>query len=76
MQSVIEEREFGRFLFCSRHGWSSQNLVSSLLSLSAPAEAADCEEEDELACRGVTNTIWLFSVCKHASLQCYEGLLL
>lgn len=72
---MIEEREFGRFLVYSQHSWSPQNLVSSLLSLSAPAEAADCEEEDELACRGVTNTFWLFLVCKHAGLQCYEGLL-
>lgn len=46
---MIEEREFGRFLVYSQHSWSPQNLVSSLLSLSAPAEAADCEEEDELA---------------------------
>lgn len=46
---MIEDREFGRFLFCSRRSLSPQNLVSSLLSLSAPAEAADCEEEDELA---------------------------
>lgn len=49
-----DERGFGRFLFCSWHSLSPHNFVSSLLSLSALVEAADCEEEDELACRGVT----------------------
>lgn len=44
---------------------SPHNFVSSLLSPSALVEAADCEEEDESACGGVTNTLWLFWVCKH-----------
>lgn len=50
---MIEERVFGRLFICSHHNLTPQNLVSSLLSV--PAEATECEEEDELACRGVTN---------------------